>query len=133
MSEWMNIRGFAFGLATVAAVAAGFTAFFLWQNNNLMISRYTYNSPEVPAAFDGYTILHLSDLHSKSFGEGQTILLEQMKAAAPDLIVITGDLIDRRRHFEGGRDVRKLGVVARDPDIGARRADAQRGECWETR
>lgn len=79
------------------AVAAGLTAFFLWQNNGLMVARYTYENPRVPAAFDGYTILHLSDLHNKSFGEGQSVLLEKMESVAPDLIVVTGDLIDRRR------------------------------------
>lgn len=97
MTTLMSGKALATGIMAVVAVAAGLTAFFLWQNNSLMVTRYTYSSPRVPAAFDGYSILHLSDLHNKSFGEGQSILLERMEVLDPDLIVITGDLIDRRR------------------------------------
>jgi len=47
--------------------------------------------PDLPAAFDGYTILHLSDLHADGLadeGEGITRIVE---AVPCDLAVLTGD------------------------------------------
>ena len=43
--------------------------------------------------FDGYKIVHLSDLYSKEFGKGQKNLVEKIEDAQPDLIVFTGDLV----------------------------------------
>lgn len=47
--------------------------------------------PDLPAAFDGYTILHLSDLHADGLvdeGEGVIRILENVHC---DLAVLTGD------------------------------------------
>lgn len=65
--------------------------FMIWQNNSLTVTRYNKNSNRLPDIFDGYTIVHLSDLHSKDFkGRGAA----KVFALNPDIIVITGDLID---------------------------------------
>ena len=39
-------------------------------------------------------IVHLSDLHGSSFGKENARLIEKVKEQQPDLILITGDLID---------------------------------------
>ncbi|MDD4842829.1 MAG: metallophosphoesterase [Anaerotignum sp.] len=70
--------------------------FLYWQNNGLMLTQLTY-SQNVPEGFDGYKILQVSDLHNKSFGQNQERLLNKIRTAEPDIIVITGDLIDRNR------------------------------------
>lgn len=75
-----------------------FTVFAVWQNNDIVISRSEYESEKVPEAFEGFTIAHISDLHNKSFGKEQSTLLKKIKTISPDIIVITGDLIDRRRY-----------------------------------
>lgn len=41
------------------------------------------------------SILQLSDLHGKSFGKNNERLLKKMEALKPDIVVITGDMIDR--------------------------------------
>lgn len=56
-----------------------------------------YKSKRIPSAFDGYRILHVSDLHNRMFGSEQSKLVAATKAAAPDMIVFTGDIIDSRR------------------------------------
>lgn len=71
--------------------------FCFWQNNSIVISNYTHRSRKIPSAFHGYKILHISDLHNKMFGKNQDYLIKKIKASSPDIIVITGDLIDRRR------------------------------------
>ncbi|WP_404456041.1 metallophosphoesterase [Oceanobacillus kapialis] len=74
--------------------------FFYFQNNSIVISEHTITSNKLPGAFDGYNIIHLSDLHNKSFRDDQNYLVNKVKKADPDLIVFTGDLIDSRRYDE---------------------------------
>ncbi|WP_404407039.1 metallophosphoesterase [Jeotgalibacillus malaysiensis] len=75
--------------------------FFLYdQNNRLTKSTYTITAENIPEAFEDYKILQLSDLHNKSFGQNQQRLVDEVKASEPDLIVITGDIIDERRYDE---------------------------------
>ena len=74
--------------------------FFLWSNRSLQVETFTYRSPDLPAGFDGCTIVQLSDLHGAEFGEGNCDLLAAVEEAAPDYIVLTGDLQDRFRKTE---------------------------------
>lgn len=71
-------------------------AFFYWQNNGLMLTSMTYRG-DVPKAFDGYKILQVADLQNKVFFPKQKALLRKIQKANPDIIVITGDLLDRNR------------------------------------
>jgi predicted MPP superfamily phosphohydrolase len=71
-------------------------SFFYWQNNALMITKHVISSNKIPKGFENYKILHLSDLHNKSFGENQEKLVGRIKKEKPDIIVFTGDIIDRR-------------------------------------
>jgi hypothetical protein len=74
-------------------------AAFVWtQNEWIQITNLSYQSKELPEAFDGFRILQISDLHNHRFGSNQERLLKSIKAISPDLIVVTGDLIDRRRY-----------------------------------
>lgn len=70
------------------------------ENNWISISNINYNSNKIPKSFQGYKIVHLSDLHNKSFGKNQKKLIDTIKKTKPDLIVFTGDIIDSRRYDE---------------------------------
>ena len=48
----------------------------------------------LPRQFDGYRIVLLSDLHGADFGKNNETLLAAVRAAEPDLIALTGDLVD---------------------------------------
>lgn len=63
----------------------------------ICVSHSGFSSARLPAAFSGFRIVHISDLHSARFGEGQRLLLDAVCAARPDLVAITGDIVDRRR------------------------------------
>ena len=76
-------------------------AFLYWQNNSLMLTKMTYKG-DIPESFHGYKILQISDLQNKKFGRGQKHLLKKIRESSPDIIVITGDLLDRH---EGRTDV----------------------------
>ena len=71
--------------------------FCFWQNNTLCVTRLSFESVRLPAAFDGTVIVHLSDLHSKSFGKNQDRLVRGVRELCPDYIVFTGDAVDSRR------------------------------------
>ncbi len=72
--------------------------FCFWQNNALCVTRLSFESVRLPAAFDGTVIVHLSDLHSKSFGKNQDRLVRRVRELCPDYIVFTGDAVDSRRY-----------------------------------
>ena len=78
-------------LCLLAAVGG----YLWWGNNDLMVERAVFSSPRLPEGFDGFRIVQLSDLHEKEFGRGNQRLLEAVAAEDPDLIALTGDLVDR--------------------------------------
>ncbi|HPZ23169.1 MAG TPA: metallophosphoesterase [Bacillota bacterium] len=48
----------------------------------------------MPGEFRDYRIAQVSDLHNKEFGRGNGRLLDKLRDLRPDIIVVTGDLID---------------------------------------
>jgi len=68
--------------------------FCLFQNKHLVITTYTYESEKIGADLDGYRIVQISDLHNAAFGKENKKLLETIRSCSPDIIVITGDLVD---------------------------------------
>lgn len=75
----------------IAAIVAAAAVWITVTNSRFETVEYTFTSDRVPAAFDGYKIAQVSDLHNKEW-EG---LAEAVAAAAPDAIFITGDLVSR--------------------------------------
>lgn len=67
-----------------------------WGNTALELNTYTVSCNELPDAFDGYRIAHISDLHNAELGDSNEKLLSMLREAEPDIIAITGDLIDSR-------------------------------------
>ncbi|MFA5340641.1 MAG: metallophosphoesterase [Clostridia bacterium] len=66
--------------------------FIIWENNSLVVTEYNKYSSKLSDTFDSFTIVHLSDLHSKNYdGRGATLV----SSLNPDIIIITGDLIDK--------------------------------------
>jgi len=72
--------------------------FFYVNNNWLTVTNHTIESPEIPASFDDYRIVQISDLHDATFGENQQRLVNKIQQEKPDIIVITGDVIDSNRY-----------------------------------
>lgn len=66
----------------------------VWGNTALMVTEYTVSSDRLPAGFDGYRIAQVSDLHNASFGEDNEQLLSLLSEQQPDIILLTGDLVD---------------------------------------
>jgi uncharacterized protein len=58
---------------------------------NFRITRNTIELRHLPAAFDGYTLLHLSDLHADMYPPAIEALARQVKGMEYDAVVMTGD------------------------------------------
>lgn len=69
-------------------------AWTVWSNTALELHTYYISSEKIPQSFSGYRIAHISDLHNTEMGEGNEKLLNIIIDAKPDIIAITGDMID---------------------------------------
>jgi uncharacterized protein len=85
-------------LVAIIILGISFFIFSIWQNNSIVISKYNYESLEIPSGFNDFKIVQISDLHNKNFGKKQSKLLEKVESLSPDIIIVTGDLIDRRKY-----------------------------------
>jgi hypothetical protein len=72
--------------------------FCIWQNNSITISESDYINSKIPDEFNDFIIAHISDLHNKQFGKNQEYILTKLEDIVPNAIVITGDLVDRRKY-----------------------------------
>ena len=90
-------KGRRAALLITAALLALLLAWLIWGNTALMTSCVTVKAADIPAGFDGFRIAQVSDLHNTEFGEGNARLLDVLREAAPDIIVMTGDLVDANR------------------------------------
>ena len=79
------------------ALLVGLCVWTIWGNTALEINEYKIMSDKIPEAFSGFRIAQVSDLHNAEFGEDNEKLITMLSQTDPDIIVITGDLIDSRR------------------------------------
>lgn len=87
------------GTGAVLALAAAGCGYLLSREFDL--KKYTVSSEKIPVDFDGMKILQLSDFHNRDFGKKSGELLRIIDNAAPDIIVFTGDMADRKRRGFG--------------------------------
>lgn len=73
-------------------------AFAYGANNRIEISEYTYETDQLSVSFDGFKIVHLTDLHNKVFAQNNESLMREIRRLEPDMIVMTGDFIDASNH-----------------------------------
>ena len=83
-------------LVVVAIGLVVLVIWIAWGNTALELNTYTVSSAKLPQSFDGYRIAHVSDLHNAEMGKDNEKLLTILRDADPDMIAITGDLIDSR-------------------------------------
>jgi predicted MPP superfamily phosphohydrolase len=77
-------------------VAISLVIWTVWGNTAVEINKITVSDTTLPQAFSGYKIAHISDLHNAQMGKGNQKLLDMLRESKPDMIAITGDLIDSR-------------------------------------
>ena len=85
-----------FAMAVAGTVLIAGLGWVIWGNIALMIQEYTVTSDRIPEPFSGFRIAQVSDLHNDVFGQDNCDLLQKLSESEPDIIVLTGDLIDSR-------------------------------------
>lgn len=82
-----------------------FVASILWNvywNNDIVLHTYTCQNPDIPEAFKGYRIVQLTDVHSVRNEKQGNLIYDRVVSQKPDLICITGDLVDSTYYAEHG-------------------------------
>lgn len=81
-------------VAIVIVVIFIVLVFLVIQNKWIVVSQYSVVNERIPEDFDGFRVVQVSDFHNAKFGKNNIILVEKIMKLKPDIIVITGDLID---------------------------------------
>jgi len=92
VKKWTKIHW----LCTAAVCLIVLTVWIVHTDIKLEITEYRVGSSKVPEGFDGFRIAQVSDLHNTEFGTENSKLLALLTGTQPDVIVLTGDLIDSR-------------------------------------
>ena len=90
----MAIKRLMIALAILLIILMVWT---IWGNTALELNKHAIKSYKLPSEFDGFMIAQISDLHNAEIGDDNEKLLALLKEADPDIIAITGDMIDSRR------------------------------------
>lgn len=94
------------------AVIVAAVVWIAWGNTALMLHEIRIESENIPNSFSGFRIVQVSDLHNEEFGENNKKLLEQIENADPDMIVITGDIVDSyNTDIEGALSLARQAVL----------------------
>lgn len=78
-------------LSIIAAVLLAGIIWTIWGNTTVALTTITITEDNLPYTFNGFRIAQVSDLHNSRLWE-KTI--ERLKESEPNMIVITGDLVD---------------------------------------
>ena len=81
-------------LLVLAMLVLAAAWFWDYENNSIQTDQVEVHSARLPEAFGGLRVAVLTDLHGRTFGEDNCELLSSVAQAAPDLIALTGDLIE---------------------------------------
>ena len=84
------------GLALVLILCGTMLYGYWFGRKQLHVTETTYTSPQLSSAFNGYKIIHISDLHLSSFADSPEFLqriIDTINAQQPDLICFTGDFV----------------------------------------
>lgn len=86
----------------ILAILAASVIWNVYWNSRIVVHTYTHVNEEVPQAFDGFRIVQLTDLHSvRSEKQGQ-LVYDMICGQNPDVICVTGDLVDSRYYAKHG-------------------------------
>ena len=81
----------------LGAASVGVAAFGVWQGVKVPdVVRRDLRVPNLPPELEGFTFVHLSDVHCSSLlsRTHMEALVERVNALSPELILITGDIAD---------------------------------------
>lgn len=90
-----GISRFGMSFAKFAAICLIALALFLtyYANKTIKVNSITVTIPGISPDFEGYRILLMSDLHGRTYGENQAVLLRELEDLKYDIVLLTGDMV----------------------------------------
>ncbi len=82
--------------AIILGVSLGLGLFTLYDNFRLDVEYIPVSLSKISNSFDGFKIAHISDYHSRKSEVMDKLIFETLNEEKPDIIVVTGDLMDCR-------------------------------------
>lgn len=97
-NNWGNLVGLFLIIAIWYIVIYGSTLGF----STVVVRHVEYSSPQLPKAFDGYRLVHISDFHIGTYDDSRKHILQKavdsINAQKANMVVFTGDLQNREPH-----------------------------------
>lgn len=97
-NNWGNLVGLFLIIAIWYIVIYGSTLGF----STVVVRHVEYSSPQLPKAFDGYRLVHISDFHIGTYDDSSKHILQKavdsINAQKANMVVFTGDLQNREPH-----------------------------------
>ncbi len=84
-------------IVIIVIVLIGIICWGVYENNHVRVTNYELDSRRVPRDMKGLKIVQLSDLHNVRNEQFRESILNKVKSISPDLIVFTGDMLDKHR------------------------------------
>lgn len=109
-----------------ALVAFVFVSVTIYQNSTIKVTKYDVKNSKIPESFNNFKIVQISDTHNDYYGDKLIDLTNKVKKEKPDIIVITGDLVDAQRYnvkntlefIDAIKDIAPIYFVYGNHDIG---------------
>ena len=96
-------RGRLNGLALLTSLTLATLSYMVFEAQWLRLHRLRLELPGLPASLAGLKILHISDLHAGVPWPNERAIAKLVPAAleaAPDLVLFTGDMTDKKKSLE---------------------------------
>ena len=92
-SAFLSWAGIAIGSTVFGSLVYGFS-----NKYNYHVKKVKLNFSNLPPAFRGFKIAHISDIHSGSFTDKKAVIagIKKIQEQQADLILFTGDLVNDR-------------------------------------
>ncbi len=80
----------------VVALTAGLIGYGAWEATQLEVTRFEASSPDLPEEFDGTRVALVTDIHAGAVRSADFTreVVDLVNAEQPDLVAISGDLVD---------------------------------------
>ncbi len=116
LHRFINIHGLACVVFWTLGLYARGRRNFL----DVRLEQHEFRLPNLPAAFEGFRVLHLTDLHADNDPELADVLAPLLAPLEYDVCVITGDYRNctRRSSAEAMRQMRRIAAHLKPPVFG---------------
>lgn len=109
-----------------ASIVFIFVGITIYQNSTIKVTKYDVKNSKIPESFNNFKIVQISDTHNDYYGDKLIDLTNKVKKEKPDIIVITGDLVDAQRYnventlefIDAIKDIAPIYFVYGNHDIG---------------